>query len=247
MSCSMMSIDAPSSRRTSHEQGAHRLGLALGDAGGRLVEAEHAGVEGEQAGQLDDAPGAGRQLGDGLVGVAAEAEEVDQLDRLGALGALAADRAGARTAVVSSRLGPAPGLERDLDGLADGELGEQRGGLEGAAESVAGPLRRGGRRRSPRRAARPCRSSRTKPPSAFMSVVLPAPLVPMSPTISPLRTSIDTVVVGLDAAEGHAARPSPARTTSCVGRRSRSVRPMAAGDAVVDLSPTGGIRASSQW
>ena len=48
MSCSMMSIEAPSWRRISTQQRAHRLGLALGDAGGRLVEAEHPGVEGEQ-------------------------------------------------------------------------------------------------------------------------------------------------------------------------------------------------------
>ena len=33
----------------------------------------------------------------------------------------------------------------------------------------------------------------TKPLTAFMSVVLPAPLVPMRPTISPGRTSIDTL------------------------------------------------------
>ena len=45
-------------------QRAERLGLPLGDAGGGLVEAEQAGVEREQAGQLDDAAGAGRQLGD---------------------------------------------------------------------------------------------------------------------------------------------------------------------------------------
>ena len=85
------------------EQRAHRLGLALGDAGGRLVEAEHPGVEGQQAGQLDDAAGAGGQLGDGLVGVAAEAEEVDELGGLGPLGPLAPD--GSRREERRSRAG----------------------------------------------------------------------------------------------------------------------------------------------
>ena len=39
-----------------------RLGLALGDAGGRLVEQDDVGRLGQHAGQLDDAPGAGGQL-----------------------------------------------------------------------------------------------------------------------------------------------------------------------------------------
>ena len=47
-----------------HDQRTERLGLALRDAGGRLVEAEHARVEGEQPGQLDDAAGAGGEVGD---------------------------------------------------------------------------------------------------------------------------------------------------------------------------------------
>ena len=37
----------------------HGLRLTLGDTGGGLVEAPHQGVEGQQAGQLDDAAGAG--------------------------------------------------------------------------------------------------------------------------------------------------------------------------------------------
>ena len=68
---------------------AERLGFALRDTAGRLVEQQHARVDGEQRSQLDDAPGAGREVRDELVGVAAEAEEVDELGGLGALAPLA--------------------------------------------------------------------------------------------------------------------------------------------------------------
>ena len=40
-----------------HDERPEGLRLALGQTGGRLVEAEHLGVEGEQPGQLDDAAG----------------------------------------------------------------------------------------------------------------------------------------------------------------------------------------------
>ena len=64
------------------DQRTERLGLALGDTGGRLVEADDARRDREHRRELDDAPGAGRELGDEAVGVAAEAEEVDELGGL---------------------------------------------------------------------------------------------------------------------------------------------------------------------
>ena len=60
------------------------LGLALRDAGGRLVEAQHACVEGEEPGQLDDAAGPGGEVGDAVAGVATETEEADEVVGLGA-------------------------------------------------------------------------------------------------------------------------------------------------------------------
>ena len=66
------------------------LGLALGDAGGRFVEADHPRRDREHRRELDDAPGAGRELGDEPVRVAPETEEVDELGRLGALRPLGA-------------------------------------------------------------------------------------------------------------------------------------------------------------
>ena len=74
------------------DQRAERLGLALRDAGGGLVEADDARRDREDRGQLDDAPRAGRELGDVAVGVATEAEEVDELARLAYLRALGPDR-----------------------------------------------------------------------------------------------------------------------------------------------------------
>ena len=65
------------------------------------------------------------------------------------------------------------GLERELHRLAHGELGEQRGGLERAAEAGAGPAVRGERADVARRGARRRRRSGTKPPIALSSVDLP--------------------------------------------------------------------------
>ena len=65
------------------------------------------GVEREQAGELDDAAGAGREVGDELVGVAAEAEEVDELVGLGALLAARGGRRRARKSAVGEQPGAA--------------------------------------------------------------------------------------------------------------------------------------------
>ena len=67
-----------------------RLGLALGHAGGGLVEADDPGLEREDAGQLADAAGAGGQRADEVVGEGAEAEVVDELVGPGQLLAVAA-------------------------------------------------------------------------------------------------------------------------------------------------------------
>ena len=60
------------------------FGLALGHARGGFVQADDRRGGGQKSGQLDDAAGAGGQLGDEAVGVAAQTEEVDQLGGLGA-------------------------------------------------------------------------------------------------------------------------------------------------------------------
>ena len=54
MSCSITSMEAPSSSPHLEQERPERLGLPLGDAGGGLVEAEHPGVRREEARQLDD-------------------------------------------------------------------------------------------------------------------------------------------------------------------------------------------------
>ena len=65
------------------DQRAERFGLALGDPGGRLVEAQHA-VEREQARELDDPPRPGGEIGDAVVRVAPETEKADEVVGLGA-------------------------------------------------------------------------------------------------------------------------------------------------------------------
>ena len=116
------------------------LGLALGHAGGGLVQADDRRGGGQEGGQFDDPAGARRQLGHEAVGVATEAQEVDQLGRLAAPPAARARVERGRKSRVPQNDVACAGLEGQLDDLADGELGEERGGLEGASQSQAGPL-----------------------------------------------------------------------------------------------------------
>ena len=80
----------------------------------------------------------------------------------------------------------------EADRLAHGQVGEQLGALERPAEPEPGPPRR----REPVHVAAedldPTRGCGTKPPIAFISVDLPAPFAPMSPTTSPRSTSRST-------------------------------------------------------
>ena len=61
------------------EHRGQRLGLALGDAARRLVEQDHRRPVRDQAGQVDDAPRAGRQLVHELRAERLEAQQLDQL------------------------------------------------------------------------------------------------------------------------------------------------------------------------
>ena len=55
------------------------LGLALRQTRRGLVEAEDLGVERQEPGQLDHPPRAGREVGDVMVPVGAQAEQVDEI------------------------------------------------------------------------------------------------------------------------------------------------------------------------
>ena len=227
MSCSITSIAAPSSRRISLDQRTERLGLALRDAGGRLVEAEHPGVEGEQPGQLDDAAGARGEVGDAAVGVAAEAEEVDELVGLGAPWPLAGGRHGAGTARWrAARCGRAP-RARPRTVSRTVSSGNSVAAWNVRPRPMPGPACRAGRRRRRRRGARPRRADGTKPPIAFISVDLPAPLVPMRPDD----------LVGADLA-GRRRRPRRCRRSARVMPATSS-----AGDVLDDRRPRRARRA----
>ena len=118
-----------------------------------------------------------------LLGVATETEEADEIVGLGAPLPLAGERTGQEQRG-GEEAGPPTRLQRHLDRLPHGELGEEQRGLERAPETQAAPgaLHRSTRRRP--RGFAPCLRQGTKPPIAFISVDLPAPLVPMRPTIS---------------------------------------------------------------
>ena len=175
------------------QQRAERLGLALGDAARRLVEQHDRRAVGDDAGQVDDAAGAGRQLAHELRPEGAEAEQLDELVDPPAHLLLGVERRGqvqgGRQRVAHLDLP----LEGDGDRLLDGERGEQPGVLERAPEAAAGPGRAG------LRSVMSVPPSTTAPPSAGVkpettsnSVVLPAPLGPMMPTISPGATARST-------------------------------------------------------
>ena len=136
MSCSMTRIAAPSSLADAQQQRAERLGLALGDAARRLVEQDDRRAVGDDAGEVDDAARAGRQLAHELDAERPEAQQLDQLvDPLRDL--LLGVEGGGRWSAARSGRGPRPPLERDRDRLLDRERREEPGVLERPAEPVA--------------------------------------------------------------------------------------------------------------
>ena len=137
-----MTMSVRSSSLLSRSKSApERLGLALGDARRRLVEQQQPRLQRDEAGDLGDAPGAGRQLLDLLVAVAVETHPVDELVGQHGLAALLAAQAEQREE--ARRVDP---LERQPHALEHGERREQRGVLERADQAVpAACLRSRGR------------------------------------------------------------------------------------------------------
>ena len=188
----MMSMAAPSSRRISLISGPNAsVSRCATPAVGSSRHSTRASSA-SKPGELDDPAGAGREIGDAAVGVATEPEEGDEL--VGLRPRRARSRAERRRQEQRGRqeARAATGLERDLHRLAHRQLGEEARGLERPPEARAGAPARDRSPRRRRRGVARCPSPRTNPPIAFISVDFPAPLVPMSPTISSLPTSSDT-------------------------------------------------------
>ena len=137
---------------------------------------------------------------DGLVGQVAEAEQVEHL-----VAARPARRAWRRPRPRRSRHRPAvaaPGALGDEEVLADGRLREQLDALEGAADAPPGPLVHGeGADVLAPEAHRAPLSGLSRPSMQLKSVVLPAPLGPMSPTRSPSSHLEGHAVEGHDPGE----------------------------------------------
>ena len=128
------------------EQRPQRFCLLLGDTRGRLVQEDDARILGQDAGEVDDAPAAGRQLGHQLLAEGAEAHELDELVdsfghcQFGLVGRREVEGGGHHVA----RLEMA--LEGDGDGLLHGQRGVEASVLERAPEtgprpSVGAPVR----------------------------------------------------------------------------------------------------------
>ena len=214
--------------RQAEQHGRERLGLALRDPGGGLVEQDHARLRADLAREVDDATAAGREVGDELVAELAQPHRLDEL-----VGALAEPpfraRDGRKRAARRCTGSPERELvvERDAHGLVDGECAEEPRVLERARQTQPCTRRRAQARQVvARRAGSVRRFGTRKPETTSKSVVLPAPFGPIS--------SEDLAVVQLDrdvverhhAGEASCVTPSAASTTprglarlSCCGRR----------------------------
>ena len=181
-------------------QEAHQpvLGVAV-EVVGRLVEQQHVAAGEEDAGQLHPAALAPGQHAEGQVdAVGAQAEAGDQLAHLGLGGVAAEGREGV--------LGPGEAGDGPVGGVllhGDPQLLQPGGGLvQAPARTGCGPGRcrrwHGGRREGPGSGSRagpwtvtvPAAAG-ASPPSTLSRLVLPAPLRPTRPTLSPARTRND--------------------------------------------------------
>ena len=136
-----------------------------------------------------------------------------------------------RQSAVGEQPGAVPGLERELDRLANGELGEERRGLERAARARAAraPTVTATTRAHRGCSLRRCSSRSRRWRSSACSC--PAPLVPINPTISSAPTSKETswtavlppnrTVMLRHRERGYAGRRR--RTLGCADRRGPSV------------------------
>ena len=176
------------------------------------------GCERQQAGDLDDPPGAGGELGDHLVRVRRETHPLHQLVGLGGLGAVGL-RGSDGGDPQAGRVGPLAG---DHQGLADGQRREQRGVLERPDQARPGPLLGGGPREvgAVEHDLAACPGV-VNPATISKTVVLPAPLGPITPRISPRRTSKST----------------PSTATTPPKCRARSVTTRAGASARVSTRP----------
>ena len=201
------------------QQRPERLGLALGHARRRLVEQHHRRVLGQQAGQLDDAAGAGRQLAGGLVGVGAEAQQLDELvDPLGGRAPRTSIDAGSRSAAASgSRLAR---CRSSATAMASSTVSDGKSSASWNDRPTPAMARRCGGQ-----SVMSTPSSRTWPAVGRQeageqsnSVVLPAPLWPMSPTIVAGWTVEVDVVERRDAAEALGDAPGLERDAAASAR-----------------------------
>ena len=141
MSCSITIIAAPSCSRivTSSGASASVSRWATPAVGSSRHSTDEPRASRQASSAMRRVPG--RQLADLAVGVPAEPEQVDDVVRLGELRPLGT--AGVREEQRrAGHAGPAATLERDLHGLAHGQVGEELRGLERPAEAGAGPCRR---------------------------------------------------------------------------------------------------------
>ena len=162
-----------------------RFDLALGDAGGGLVEQDHRRSMGHEACQVDDSPRAGREFADHVMTVLRETEQLDQLG--GATGDLL---------LGVERAGEMEGGRAPRRGRRSTDSGRPRGSRSPSTRGTSGRSGTTDRDRDSARAGADNSVmsdpwSTIRPPSAAVNpeirsnnVVLPAPFGPINPTTS---------------------------------------------------------------
>jgi hypothetical protein len=192
--------------------------FALGDPGGGLVEEQHAWSEADDAGEVDDSAGAGRQFAYLFVAVVVEADGGDDL----ACGMLDGSFVGAQADDGQQESGGRGSLVGGLTTSRTVMVGNRAGSWNDrtrpSSARCSGPrllMSFPSRRMWPE-------SGRTKPLMISKRVVFPAPLGPMMPRISPGGTPRSTPSTAATAPKrlrtSRASRTGPRRCWSVAGR-----------------------------
>ena len=190
MWCSTSSIVRSNSSRSASSRSAELVDLAVAEAARRLVEQQQPRPRAQRARQLDALERAVGQADGGPVGDVGELEARERV--VGLLAQLALGAARRRAARARGDERAAAGVVRaEHHVLAHGQRAGRARGSGTCARCPSGAISCGARasRSSPVERDRARVGRRTSRLMQLNSVVLPAPLGPISPQISPLATS----------------------------------------------------------
>ena len=139
MSCSIEQHRGVELVADAADERAERLGLALREAGGRLVEQQHARAERELARELGDPARAGREVRHELVGEPLEADVAHDLVRLARASSVQREVDGGSANIDDTTPVRPRASSATKHRLAHGEVVVEARGLEAATEAEPAP------------------------------------------------------------------------------------------------------------